>query len=55
MQRSVKGEVISSTFDEPTVRKRLATQGITCGAEALRYGTEGQGPSIYLQAGRQRN
>ena len=36
-------------FDAAAIAKHLAAQGITCGAEALRYGAEGQGPSIYLQ------
>ena len=29
--------------------KHLAGQGIACGAETLRYGAEGSGPSIYLR------
>ena len=36
-------------FDAATIAKHLAAQGITCGAETLRVGAEGQGLSIYLE------
>jgi len=36
-------------FDAAAIAKHFAEQGITCGAETLRYGAEGKGPSIYLQ------
>ena len=36
-------------FDAAAIAKHFAGQGITCGAETLRYGAEGKGPSIYLQ------
>jgi glyoxylase I family protein len=35
-------------FDGPAIAKHLAAQGVACGAETLRYGAEGSGPSIYL-------
>jgi glyoxylase I family protein len=35
-------------FDGPAIAKHLAAQGVACGAETLRYGAEGNGPSIYL-------
>jgi glyoxylase I family protein len=31
------------------ITKHLAGQDVACGAEALRYGAEGEGPSIYLR------
>jgi glyoxylase I family protein len=36
-------------FDGAAIAKRLAGQGVACGAETLRYGAEGEGPSIYLR------
>jgi glyoxylase I family protein len=36
-------------FDAGAIAEHLAAQGVTCGAEALRYGAEGQGPSVYLR------
>ena len=36
-------------FDAAVITKHLAGQGIACGAETLRYGAEGEGPSIYLR------
>lgn len=36
-------------FDAAAIAKHFAGQGITCGAETLRYRAEGRGPSIYLQ------
>ena len=36
-------------FDAVAITKHLAGQEIACGAETLRYGAEGNGPSIYLQ------
>jgi catechol-2,3-dioxygenase len=36
-------------FDAAAITKHLATQGIACGAETLRNGAEGEGPSIYLR------
>jgi glyoxylase I family protein len=36
-------------FDAAAITKHLTREGIACGAEASRYGAEGQGPSIYLR------
>jgi glyoxylase I family protein len=36
-------------FDAAAITKHLAGQDIACGAETLRYGAEGKGPSIYLR------
>jgi glyoxylase I family protein len=36
-------------FDPAAITKYLTREGVACGAEASRYGAEGQGPSIYLQ------
>jgi len=36
-------------FDAAAIAKHLARQGVACGAETLRYGAEGKGPSIYLR------
>lgn len=36
-------------FDAAAIAKHLAGQGVACGAETLRYGAEGNGPSIYLR------
>lgn len=36
-------------FDAAAIAKHLAEQGVACGAETLRYGAEGKGPSIYLR------
>jgi glyoxylase I family protein len=35
-------------FDAGAIAKHLAAHGVACGAEASRYGAEGQGPSVYL-------
>ena len=35
-------------FDEPGVRRHLEAHGVEVGPVALRYGAEGQGPSIYV-------
>ncbi len=35
-------------FDAAAIRERLARDGITAGEVALRYGAEGEGPSLYL-------
>ena len=35
-------------FDEADIRRRLARHGIDAGPLALRYGAEGEGPSLYL-------
>jgi glyoxylase I family protein len=35
-------------FDEAGIRGHLAAQGIQAGARELRYGAEGEGPSIYV-------
>jgi glyoxylase I family protein len=35
--------------DAAAITKHLAGQGIACGAETLRYGAEGSGPSIYVR------
>ena len=36
-------------FDAVAITKHLAGQHIACGTETLRYGAEGNGPSIYLR------
>jgi len=36
-------------FDETELRAHLATQGIEAGPSALRYGAEGNGPSLYIR------
>ena len=36
-------------FDAAEIARHLAGQSIACGAETLRYGAEGEGPSIYLR------
>jgi glyoxylase I family protein len=36
-------------YDAAAIAEYLAMKGVTCGAEASRYGAEGQGPSIYLR------
>src|SRR6478672_1307788 len=36
-------------FDAAAIGRHLAGQDIACGAETLRYGAEGNGPSIYLR------
>jgi catechol 2,3-dioxygenase-like lactoylglutathione lyase family enzyme len=36
-------------FDGAAIAEHLAGQGVACGAETLRYGAEGNGPSIYLR------
>jgi len=35
-------------FDEAGIRNHLETNGIEAGSVELRYGAEGEGPSIYL-------
>jgi glyoxylase I family protein len=35
-------------FDAAAIARHLAAHGTACGAEALRYGAQGRGPSIYL-------
>jgi glyoxylase I family protein len=35
-------------FDEATIRSHLASHGVSAGALELRYGAEGEGPSLYL-------
>ena len=35
-------------FDAAAIARHLAAHGTTCGAQASRYGAEGQGPSVYL-------
>jgi catechol 2,3-dioxygenase-like lactoylglutathione lyase family enzyme len=35
-------------FDPQAIATYLAAYGANCGAEASRYGAEGQGPSVYL-------
>jgi catechol 2,3-dioxygenase-like lactoylglutathione lyase family enzyme len=35
-------------FDAAAIARHLAAHGAACGAQASRYGAEGQGPSIYL-------
>jgi glyoxylase I family protein len=36
-------------FDAAEIARHLAEQNVACGAETLRYGAEGEGPSIYLR------
>ena len=36
-------------FDAAEIARHLAGQNVACGAETLRYGAEGEGPSIYLR------
>lgn len=36
-------------FDEAAIRAHLTAHGVTAGETALRYGAEGEGPSIYLE------
>ena len=35
-------------FDEAAIRTHLQTHGVVAGPVALRYGAEGEGPSIYV-------
>jgi catechol 2,3-dioxygenase-like lactoylglutathione lyase family enzyme len=35
-------------FDEASLRERLAAHGVAAGAVEMRFGAEGEGPSIYL-------
>jgi len=35
-------------FDESAIRERLAAAGVPAGETAMRYGAEGNGPSIYV-------
>ena len=35
-------------FDEADIRKQLANHGVRAGPVELRYGAEGEGPSMYL-------
>ena len=39
-------------FDAAAITKPPAEHHIACGLEALRYGAEGEGPSIYLREAR---
>ena len=36
-------------FDEPRIRRHLATLGVTVGGVEMRYGAQGTGPSIYIE------
>lgn len=36
-------------FDAASITRHLAEHDVACGAETLRYGAEGQGPSIYFR------
>lgn len=36
------------SFDEDAIRRHLAAHGIEAGPTALRFGAEGEGPSIYV-------
>ena len=36
-------------FDQAAITKHLAKHHVACEAETLRYGAEGEGPSIYLR------
>lgn len=35
-------------FDEDAIRRHLAAHGIEAGATAMRFGAEGEGPSMYI-------
>jgi glyoxylase I family protein len=35
-------------FDEPAIRRHLAANGVDAAPTAVRYGAEGDGPSIYV-------
>ena len=35
-------------FDEAEIRRQLAAHGVIAGPVALRYGAEGEGPSLYF-------
>jgi glyoxylase I family protein len=35
-------------FDEPRIRRHLEANGVEVGPVALRYGAEGEGPSIFV-------
>jgi glyoxylase I family protein len=35
-------------FDEPAIRHHLEAHGIKAGETAVRYGAEGEGPSLYV-------
>lgn len=35
-------------FDAAAIARHLTAHGAACGAEASRYGAQGQGPSVYL-------
>lgn len=35
-------------WDEAAIRAHLAAQGVQAGATAMRFGAEGEGPSIYV-------
>ena len=35
-------------FDEPAIRERLRQAGVAAGDTVMRYGAEGEGPSIYI-------
>ncbi len=35
-------------FDEPSIRRHLEANGVEPGLTAIRYGAEGEGPSIYV-------
>ena len=35
-------------FDEPAIRERLHEAGVAAGDTVMRYGAEGEGPSIYI-------
>ena len=37
-----------SPFDGEAIRAHLSTHGITAGEAGIRFGAEGDGPSIYL-------
>jgi len=37
-----------SPFDGEAIRAHLSTNGVTAGEEVIRFGAEGDGPSIYL-------
>jgi len=38
-----------AAFDEAALRAHLAAHGVAPGAVGIRYGAEGNGPSIYIQ------
>jgi hypothetical protein len=48
--QELSGRTLRSNRSTPSaIAKHLAVQDVACGAETLRYGAKGEGPSIYLR------